>query len=101
MSECNHMSSQEDCAGCDQYISNIEILKQRKFEQIPKNDTTSWPDDVYWKNCTGGPEVWLNCKRRIEQRQWRKMTYKDYVKYLIEKNRAETAWQTNAGENTK
>lgn len=75
--------TQEGCYGCINYFSNIKIAEEhKKWEENnntikirldpflnPKtyghtDEANPFPLDVDWKNCSMGPDVWLNCDER-------------------------------------
>jgi hypothetical protein len=75
--------TQEGCYGCINYLSNVKLAELNKnweknahivkIRQDPflhpkvygrTEDTNPFPLDVDWKNCSMGPDVWLNCDER-------------------------------------
>jgi hypothetical protein len=53
--------TQEQCAGCTNYLNNIQILQKNRENPL------AFPLDVEWKNCSMGPDVYLNCKKRLKK----------------------------------
>lgn len=76
--------TQEGCAGCTNYLSNLQIIqKHREWNEVnlkrkirinrkgeaellaaDTEDANPFPLDVPWKNCSMGPDCWLNCKEK-------------------------------------
>jgi len=52
----------KNCYDCCMFMNNVELRQlNRDFgDEI-------FPFDVEWKNCLQGPDVYLNCRKRIEK----------------------------------
>lgn len=65
-----------NCFYCKEYVSDTAINYFRSIdESLGKDPDESWPLDVNWKNCTNGPDVWLNCYRRTHELRYYKGKY--------------------------